>query len=172
MLFLLNLLFINAPVINILPDSEVWYGPRDCKLFKYFQVGPDNPFKTEQQKANKNTLTGFVEPSHVDKFQFEMQRRTFHSYGYAVDPSVGSVDDSGTIIGDRTKAEESKGNVHFTLIIFHSTCCFKLCNNYLLRWVELPSVNLSAPQCIPPAVLLCRNLPTEFGVDTSFCRSL
>jgi len=45
------------------------------------QVGPENPFKTNQQKANKNTLTGFVEPSHISQFQFETQRRTFTSYG-------------------------------------------------------------------------------------------
>jgi len=45
------------------------------------QVGPENPFKTNQQKAKKNTLTGFVEPSHISEFQFETQRRTFNSYG-------------------------------------------------------------------------------------------
>jgi len=45
------------------------------------QVGPENPFKTNQQKAKKNTLTGFVEPSHISHFQFETQRRTFTSYG-------------------------------------------------------------------------------------------
>lgn len=45
------------------------------------QVGPANPFKTRQQLAEKNTLSGFVEPAHFDKFQFENQRRTFHSYG-------------------------------------------------------------------------------------------
>lgn len=45
------------------------------------QVGPENPFKTKQQKAKKNTLTGFVESSHISEFQFETQRRTFNSYG-------------------------------------------------------------------------------------------
>jgi len=45
------------------------------------QVGPENPFKTNQQKAKKNTLTGFVEASHISEFQFETQRRTFDSYG-------------------------------------------------------------------------------------------
>ncbi len=44
-------------------------------------MGPENPFKTEQAKAHKNTLSGFVEPTHVSAFQFELQRRTFTSYG-------------------------------------------------------------------------------------------
>jgi len=48
------------------------------------QVGPENPFKTNQQKAKKNTLTGFVESSHISEFQFETQRRTFNSYGWYI----------------------------------------------------------------------------------------
>ena len=46
-----------------------------------FQVGPQNPFKTKQQLAPKNMLSGYVEPAHFDHFQFENQRRTFHSFG-------------------------------------------------------------------------------------------
>ena len=42
--------------------------------------GPANPFKTQQQAAHKNTLAGFVEDAHVNEFQFETQRRTFHRY--------------------------------------------------------------------------------------------
>ena len=37
--------------------------------------------RTQQQKAHKNMLSGFVEDSHLDHFQFETQRRTFQSYG-------------------------------------------------------------------------------------------
>ena len=40
--------------------------------------GPANPFKTQQQAAHKNTLAGLVEDAHVNEFQFETQRRTFH----------------------------------------------------------------------------------------------
>ena len=47
----------------------------------YTQVGPKNPFKTKQQMAPKNMLSGYVEPAHFDNFQFENQRRTFHSFG-------------------------------------------------------------------------------------------
>ena len=45
------------------------------------QVGPANPRKTRQQLAEKNMLSGFAEPAHIDNFQFENQRRTFHAYG-------------------------------------------------------------------------------------------
>ena len=47
----------------------------------FVQVGPQNPFKTKQQLAPKNMLSGYVEPAHFDNFQFENQRRTFHSFG-------------------------------------------------------------------------------------------
>ena len=45
------------------------------------QVGPENPFKSKQQLAPKNMLSGYVEQAHFDGFQFENQRRTFHSFG-------------------------------------------------------------------------------------------
>ena len=35
----------------------------------------------------QNTLAGYVEPAHVNNFQFELERKTFHSYGFAHDPS-------------------------------------------------------------------------------------
>lgn len=44
-------------------------------------AGPENPFLTQQQKAPKNMMTGFVEKAHINDFMFETQRRTFHSFG-------------------------------------------------------------------------------------------
>ena len=38
-----------------------------------------------------------------------MQRRTFHSYGYAIDPSVDDGKAAEAVVGDSTKAEETKG---------------------------------------------------------------
>lgn len=94
--------------------KEVTYNPKYDELFTP-QLGPVNPYLTEQQKAKKNMLTGYVEPSHLDHFQFETQRRTFHSYGYAVDPSV---DDSvgEKIVGNAEAAEASK-----SLTVFEAT---------------------------------------------------
>nr|XP_019542216.2 LOW QUALITY PROTEIN: pre-mRNA-processing factor 17 [Aedes albopictus] len=67
--------------------SELHYNPRFEELFAPV-AGPANPFLTEQMKAPKNTLTGFVEKAHISDFQFDNQRKTFHSFGYALDPSV------------------------------------------------------------------------------------
>jgi len=44
-------------------------------------AGPENPFLTQQQKAPKNMMTGFVEKANISDFMFETQRRTFHSFG-------------------------------------------------------------------------------------------
>lgn len=55
------------------------------------KVGPQNPFKTKQQQAPKNMLSGYVEPAHFDHFQFENQRRTFHSFGMVITGDVASI---------------------------------------------------------------------------------
>lgn len=68
-------------------DKELMYNPKYEELFAPLH-GPVNPFLTDQEKAPKNTPTGFIEPAHVSDFQFENQRRTFHSYGYALDPTA------------------------------------------------------------------------------------
>ncbi|XP_072022614.1 pre-mRNA-processing factor 17-like isoform X1 [Amphiura filiformis] len=67
--------------------KQVSYNPQYDEIFTP-EVGPSNPFKTQQQTAQKNMLAGYVEPAHFNAFQFENQRRTFTSYGFAVDPSV------------------------------------------------------------------------------------
>ncbi|OQV19359.1 Pre-mRNA-processing factor 17 [Hypsibius exemplaris] len=71
------------------------------------QVGPENPFLTAQQKAPRNTLTGFVEPAIVSEFQFEMQRRTFDQLRYALDPSQS--EEGMKFIGNTTEMEKRKG---------------------------------------------------------------
>lgn len=56
---------------------------RNLKYEELFapELGPENPFLTQQQRAKKNMLAGFVEQAHISEFQFENQRRTFSSYG-------------------------------------------------------------------------------------------
>ena len=66
--------------------KEIDYNPRYDELFAPV-AGPAHPFKTQQEAATKNMLSGYTEPSHLNEFQFELQRRTFHSYGFAQDPS-------------------------------------------------------------------------------------
>lgn len=87
---------------HVAPDcKEVSYNPKYEEMFAPM-VGPENPHKTETQKADKNTLSGKVEPAHLNEFQFELQRRTFHSYGFAQDPSN---DPSQELIGSAEGAE-------------------------------------------------------------------
>ncbi|KAK9505642.1 hypothetical protein O3M35_009645 [Rhynocoris fuscipes] len=76
------------------------------------ELGPENPFLSAQQKAPKNILSGYVEQAHMSEFQFENQRKTFTSFGYAIDPSIdnmGRTNEDGTaIVGNELAATESK----------------------------------------------------------------
>lgn len=84
--------------IHIHPDTqELTYNPKYEELFAPI-LGPLNPFKTQQQQIEKNVLSGHIEPAHVSEFQFETQRRTFASFGYALDPSV-STDGQMKVVG-------------------------------------------------------------------------
>jgi pre-mRNA-processing factor 17 len=62
--------------------ADVLYAP---------SVGPVNPFTTQQQRAQRNTLAGYVESAGLDDLHFENQRRTFDMLGYAVDPATHGV---------------------------------------------------------------------------------
>merc|ERR1711874_738798 len=87
--------------------TEVKYNPRYDELYAPVS-GPANPFKTQQQAAHGNILSGFVEDAHVNEFQFETQRRTFHSYGFAYDPSVGDGDQGDKLVGSEQGAEDAE----------------------------------------------------------------
>ncbi|XP_044756391.1 pre-mRNA-processing factor 17 [Coccinella septempunctata] len=93
-------------VIPIDPTAtEILYNPRYEQLFAP-TLGPENPFKTQQHQANRNMLAGYVEPAHVSSFQFENQRRTFNSFGYALDPTVGD-ENTDKVIGAIEEASTS-----------------------------------------------------------------
>lgn len=55
---------------------ELMVNPR-CDQFVQM-TGPANPFKSLKELAKKNTLTGFVEYTNLDNFNFENQRRTIN----------------------------------------------------------------------------------------------
>ena len=95
--------------------KELTYNPRYEELWTP-KCGPENPMVTDHHKAVKNTLAGFVEKASVSDFQFDTQRKTFQSYGYAIDPSSASGGDQ--IIGDSIEASEknSKYFFHFSKI--------------------------------------------------------
>ncbi|XP_071447430.1 pre-mRNA-processing factor 17 [Hetaerina americana] len=92
--------------------KEIKFNPK-CEVLFAPDVGPEHPFKTEQQRAHKNMLSGYVEEAHISEFQFETQRRTFTSYGYALDPTIdGSAPKEG-YIGQTKDAEEKAGKTVF-----------------------------------------------------------
>lgn len=94
-------------------SKEVMHNPKYEELFAPV-VGPENPFQTNQQRAPKNMLSGFVEQAHISDFQFENQRRTFNSFGYALDPTVDGTTEAGSqIIGATDVAQEAEGRTVF-----------------------------------------------------------
>ncbi|XP_043220455.1 pre-mRNA-processing factor 17-like [Amphibalanus amphitrite] len=90
--------------------KELEYNPRYDELFAPV-LGPANPAQTQQMRAERNTLAGYVEPAHFSAFQFENQRRTFTSFGYAVDPSTEAVTDDGAarMVGAATASTSADG---------------------------------------------------------------
>ncbi|VDM58037.1 unnamed protein product [Angiostrongylus costaricensis] len=74
------------------------------------EVGPTNPFKSDNQKAQKNVLTGFVEPAHINDFHFTRELRSFDTLGYARNPTA---DKSHEFIGDKEAAVKSQGESLF-----------------------------------------------------------
>jgi len=87
-------------------SKEVTYNPKYEDLFAPV-VGPMDPNKDEEDYAPKNSLTGFIEAAHVNNFQFDLQRKTFHSYGYAMDPSTDVEGEGTRVIGDTATAGTS-----------------------------------------------------------------
>lgn len=102
------------PLRHIDPTSkEIQVNLKYEELFAP-QVGPENPFRTQQERAHKNMLSGYVEPAHFNDFHFESQRRTFTSYGYALDPTVdGSAEEGRKFVGESKSAQDSNGTTVF-----------------------------------------------------------
>ncbi|KAK7027292.1 pre-mRNA-processing factor 17 [Halocaridina rubra] len=90
-------------------EKELKYNPKYDELFAP-TLGPNKPEESKYHQVVRNTLSGYVEPAHLNEFEFEAQRRTFTSYGYAVDPSIsGNPDDGRRYIGDVSTAKETSG---------------------------------------------------------------
>uniref|UniRef100_A0A673MLR2 Pre-mRNA-processing factor 17 n=1 Tax=Sinocyclocheilus rhinocerous TaxID=307959 RepID=A0A673MLR2_9TELE len=92
--------------------KEVTYNPTYETMFAP-EFGPTNPFRSKQMSAPRNMLSGYAEPAHVNDFMFEQQRRTFSTFGYALDPSVDTSEvSSSSYIGAVEEAEKNKGLIH------------------------------------------------------------
>ncbi|KAI8384374.1 WD40-repeat-containing domain protein [Radiomyces spectabilis] len=59
-------------------------------------MGPENPFSS-RKLATQNILTGHVEMQAISESDFRTQLRTFETYGYARDPSLGSANLAGQV---------------------------------------------------------------------------
>uniref|UniRef100_A0A673XWI7 Cell division cycle 40 homolog (S. cerevisiae) n=1 Tax=Salmo trutta TaxID=8032 RepID=A0A673XWI7_SALTR len=113
-----NMLFISSPQqeavetgVHLDPSlKEVTYNPTYETMFAP-EFGPVNPYRSQQMAAPRNMLSGYAEPAHVNDFMFEQQRRTFSTFGYALDPSVDttSQNSSNSYIGAVDEAEKKKG---------------------------------------------------------------
>lgn len=104
----------NDPRPLVDPKSkEIMYNLKYEHLFAP-ELGPENPNQTQQQKAQRNMLSGYVEAAHFDAFQFENQRRTFASYGFALDPSFDAEAVEGSkMIGSELAVQETGGKTVF-----------------------------------------------------------
>lgn len=72
-------------------------------------IGPTlNPIHHKSKMERKNFLTGNLESAHVNDYHFERQRKIFHCYGIANDPS------DGALVTDTI----TKNEVNFTLFFF------------------------------------------------------
>ncbi len=71
--------------------EELSYNPKYDDLFAPI-LGPINPFKSSTDN-NKNFLTGNIESAHVSHSTFELQRKHFHAYGLANNPSDGALNE-------------------------------------------------------------------------------
>ncbi|CAF3620454.1 unnamed protein product [Rotaria sordida] len=90
---------------------EVQYNPKYEDMYAPV-FGPTNPNLTQQQRSYKNLINGHAESTNLSDFLFENQRRTFDSFGYAADPSVGE-HAIPQIIGDQISAEQNEGKTIF-----------------------------------------------------------
>ncbi|KAA0202038.1 hypothetical protein HAZT_HAZT004928 [Hyalella azteca] len=87
--------------------KELSYNPRYDVLAAPV-LGPELPNQSAFHKMKRNMLSGFAEAAHVSDFEFEKERRTFTSYGYAVDPSISSDPGEGLkMVGDTAAARKS-----------------------------------------------------------------
>ncbi|KJH45743.1 WD domain, G-beta repeat protein [Dictyocaulus viviparus] len=89
--------------------KEIKTNPTYEQLFQP-EAGPSNPFKSENQKAQKNVITGFVEPAHINDFHFTRELRSFDTLGYARNPTA---DKSYEFIGDIEAATKNQGESLF-----------------------------------------------------------
>jgi len=88
--------------IDLRKDKMVYYNPKYEDLFAP-TFGP--VFDDEEDKSAKNFLTGHIEDAHIHEVHFEEQRKAFHNFGRAQNPS----DNPSTSLVQRNLASSAVG---------------------------------------------------------------
>ncbi|KAJ6224705.1 hypothetical protein RDWZM_003250 [Blomia tropicalis] len=78
----------GSGIIDLYNTKELTYNPKYENLYAP-TYGPNNPSKPNKM-VKKNFLTGTIEPAFVSDTNFELERKTFHAYGAAANPSDSS----------------------------------------------------------------------------------
>ncbi|KOB76981.1 Pre-mRNA-processing factor 17 [Operophtera brumata] len=137
---------VAAPVVM---PTEIMHNPKYEELFAP-TLGPENPFKTEQMKAERNILSGFVEKAHISEFQFENQRRTFTSYGYALDPSNDEAKPSDSVKRPLDKKKRNKNDNPEDVTGFLGPWVDKATDYQGRSWMEAPRSETQLRSDTPP----------------------
>jgi hypothetical protein len=78
---------VNTERAVDISSGEIVYNPTAREMYMPDQAPKHPDRKTGQAAAERNMLAGYAEKEHISDFAFETQRKTYHSYGFAVDPS-------------------------------------------------------------------------------------
>ncbi|KAF9180858.1 pre-mRNA-processing factor 17 [Haplosporangium sp. Z 11] len=128
---------ISSPSVqvNVAPDvsledpnyaRHIYTNPTDTSLavnISYDSMlqpiqGPVNPFASNEVKVRKNVWTGHVEENMLSDHDFRTQQQSYAAFGYAKDPSVLTISNSGQsgsgkqgsgFVGDIEKAQAMDG---------------------------------------------------------------
>ncbi|KAF9573982.1 hypothetical protein EC968_007668 [Mortierella alpina] len=121
--------------VNVAPDvsledpnfaRHIYTNPTDTTLavnISYDSMlqpiqGPVNPFAPNEVKVRKNVWTGHVEENMFSEHDFRTQQQSYAAFGYARDPSILTVSESGQsgsgkkgtgFVGNVEKAQEMDG---------------------------------------------------------------
>ncbi|KAF9273747.1 hypothetical protein BGZ68_001245 [Mortierella alpina] len=121
--------------VNVAPDvsledpnfaRHIYTNPTDTTLavnISYDSMlqpiqGPINPFAPNEVKVRKNVWTGHVEENMFSEHDFRTQQQSYAAFGYARDPSILTVAESGQsgsgkkgtgFVGNVEKAQEMDG---------------------------------------------------------------
>jgi len=100
-------------------SREVAFNPRVDTLYAPVQGPATLPPGVRRDTVN-NTPTGHVERTNMNDFLFDQQYHTFHSYGFAADPTINAR--RGTVVGNVERLQDKVASA----TVFDSTSSSRL----------------------------------------------